>query len=575
MPTPYKYEKLASVSTIRLIKLERSKIDGLIACTICHTELSATEYDALSYVWGNPDANKTIRIKNTSASQWGEFKVHKNLWNFLDNAWKRKYFDRWLWTDRICLDQSHGSKELGDQIPRMAEIYRNASQVIAWLGLTDQHAQHLIAVREAVRKKTVTEETFSQHFPQATVDAITAVRDANYWKRVWVVQEVVSAKKIVTMVGDLELEWDEMPWVLGVIADNDSARGILSMMRDWTVEDDPCDLWKWLCQITSSVFESTKAHDLVYGILGLAITYGAGGKSRPHLIRKADYNEHYTFAIIDALFESFPEFCLNSESMNLLLRRLSQSSESGSEILTVFKDYINSNNTSERHKQLARFFLQICDAIFSLFDPRFLLKWPFTEEDFHKIFIMAMKGSNEPIKRVDYTQHTAILMAFTFIFGSIESEWDMVEMFEEWERTRDAECEAENLWKCCNHLLPVLRDDSDTPYSCEGQEHSGTWDLDSGPREDAVSGNASVFLPDLNPQLDQTCSSCQRSIVVLQIPEAGFRMEMYLSRDDWNGLTGENISMWLWPPEGGDDDTDGIRTSKLVVHEGRGRLFQA
>lgn len=221
MPAPYKYEKLATVSTIRLIKLERIKIDGLIACTICHTELSAIKYDALSYVWGNPDANKTIRIKNTSASQWDELKVHTNLWNFLDNAWKRKYFDRWLWTDRICLDQSHGSEELGDQIPRMAEIYRNASQAIAWLGLTDQHAQHIIAVREAAPKKTVTKEDLKRHFPRATVRAITAVREANYWKRIWVVQEVVSAKQVVTMVGDLELEWDEMLRMLDVDYDND------------------------------------------------------------------------------------------------------------------------------------------------------------------------------------------------------------------------------------------------------------------------------------------------------------------------------------------------------------------
>lgn len=563
MPTPYKYEKLASVSTIRLIKLESSKIGGLIACTICHTELSAIQYDALSYVWGNPDANKTIRIKNALASQWDEFKVHTNLWNFLDNAWKRKYFDRWLWTDRICLDQSHGSKELGDQIPRMAEIYRNASRVIAWLGLTNQHAPYLIAVREAVHKKTVTKWDLHTPWPQATKDAITAVREANYWRRVWVVQEVVSAKKIVTMVGDLELEWDEMPWMLHVHADDGDPIGTLSELRDLILEEDPCDLWSWLRQITSSVFESTKPHDLVYGILGLANTYGIGGKSRPHLVRKADYNEHYAFAIIDALFESFPEFQDDSESVNLLLQRLSQSSKFDSEILTVFKDYINSNHTSERHKQLARFFLQICDALFFLLNPeRPLLNWPFTERNLEKI-LGVMVGSNDFYKRVDYTQHTAILMALKFMFSSISSGWDMMDIFEEWEDTRDAECEAEDLWKCCNHLLPVLRDNSDTPYLCEEQEHSGTWDLDNGPREDAVSGNASVSLPNLNPQLDQTCCSCEGPIVVFQIPEAGFRMEVHLSRDDSpSGLTGKNISMWLWPPEGGDDDTDGIRTSK-------------
>lgn len=563
MPTPYEHEKLASVSTIRLIKLERSKIDGLIACTICHTELGAIKYDALSYVWGNPDANKTIRIKNTSASQWDELKVHTNLWIFLDNAWKRKYFDRWLWTDRICLDQSHGSKELGDQIPRMAEIYRNASQVIAWLGLTDQHAQHLIAVREAVRKKTVTKGDLNQRFPQATVDAVTTFREANYWKRIWVVQEVVSAKKVVTMVGDLELEWDEIPDMLDMDTGYTDPAAILHVIKDWILREEPIELWEWLCQITRSGFESTKAHDLVYGILGLAITYGTRGKSRPQLIRKADYNEHYAFAIIDALFESFPEFVEDSSFVMLLLRRLSQSSQSDSEILTVFKHYINSNRTPERHKQLARYFLQICDALFSLLNPeRLLLNWPFTEKDFQEI-LREMSSAGFGYGRTDYTQHTAILMAFTFIFSSNSSKWDMMQIFEEWKDTWDAECKAKNLWKCRNHLLPVLRDNSGIPYLCEGQERSGTSDLENDPREDAEFGSASVFLPNLNPQLNQTCSSCEGSIVVFQIPEAGFRMEVDLSRDDCpNGLNGKYITMWLWPPEGGDDDPDGIRTSK-------------
>lgn len=336
------------------------------------------------------------------------------------------------------------------------------------------------------------------------------------------------------------------------------------MMRSWILEEDPVDLWKWLWQITSNDFESTKAHDLIYGILGLANTYGTGGKSRPHLIRKADYDEHYAFVIIDALLESFPDFFWNSTSVDLLLRRLSQSSKSDSEILTVFKDYINSNHTSERHKELARFFLQICDALFSLLNPeRPLLNWPFRKNDFQEILRVMWVSGRYGYERVDYTQHTAILMAFTFMFSGISEKRDMMQVFEDWKDTRDAECKAENLWKCRNNLLPVLRDNSGTPYLCEGQEHRWIWDLDNVPREDAVSGSASVFLPNLNPQLNQTCSSCEGSILVFQIPEAGFHMEVYLSRDDSSsGLAGKHISMWLWPLEGGDDDSDGTRTSK-------------
>jgi len=41
---------------------------------------------------------------------------------------------RTLWIDALCIDQNELSKEPQTQIPNMAQIYSQASQVYIWLG---------------------------------------------------------------------------------------------------------------------------------------------------------------------------------------------------------------------------------------------------------------------------------------------------------------------------------------------------------------------------------------------------------------------------------------------------------
>lgn len=561
---PYKHEKLASVSTIRLIKLKRKKIDGKIACTICHIEQATkdTLYDALSYVWGDPTPTRSIYIKSTQTSEWHDFQVHENLWKFLNNAWDREVFDRWLWTDRICLDQSHGSQELGEQIPRMAEIYHNAERVVAWLGITDSQARALVPARVALReRRRLVKEHIAKDFSEDTVAAITAVRDAEYWQRLWVVQEFVSAKQIVVVGGNLEFQWDEMNRMLGAeLKDNDKA-AILQKMRGWTVYHDDVDLWYWLWQITSRDFRSTKPHDLVYGVLGLAITYGSG-KSQPNLIRKAYYEEPDGYVIIDALFESLASFYVPT-AINLLLRT---SSTLDAGVFTTFHGYINSDRTSDRHKRLACILLKICDAFFSVLSlTKPELNWPFGEADFHKIVrVIFFTESSE------YVQHNAVLLGLALVF-SIYGEVKRRQIFQDWRDIRKIGPGAGGQWKCRNHLPYLPRNRSNAHDPCEEPENFsarkyGPVDLKKG----MVFGHAPVSLPNLDPILRQACTSredshlaCHESIVGFQIPEAGFRLELSLSRDDSpSDLDGKWASAWFWPPEGDIDGTDAVRTNQ-------------
>ncbi|OAG17235.1 HET-domain-containing protein, partial [Alternaria alternata] len=122
---------------IRLLKLEPGA--DVIRLNIQTYEL--TEYlrfVALSYEWGHGSEIHDIIID-------GEvFKIRQNLRDALEHirtlqadTSSRRLFEEdspYFWIDAIAIDQSNDT-EKPHQISIMGKIYRQASHVIAWLGL--------------------------------------------------------------------------------------------------------------------------------------------------------------------------------------------------------------------------------------------------------------------------------------------------------------------------------------------------------------------------------------------------------------------------------------------------------
>ncbi|KAK8212704.1 heterokaryon incompatibility protein-domain-containing protein [Phyllosticta capitalensis] len=188
MSDEYRYAKLATPSTIRVIKLEQQKVDDTITCIIRHVEQSEFEYHALSYVWGDPTPTRKIHLGNYG-DQKSIFPLHENLCRFLDWAWDRQMFNRWIWTDRICLNQQD-KEEMAQQIPRMGKIFGNAAHVLAWLNMSKQEGLNLKACLEGTTNPTHR--------------LVGPILKNQYWNRVWIVQEVLKAKDAVAVVGDVE-----------------------------------------------------------------------------------------------------------------------------------------------------------------------------------------------------------------------------------------------------------------------------------------------------------------------------------------------------------------------------------
>jgi hypothetical protein len=60
--------------------------------------------------------------------------VGQNLWSALRYI-RRPEKSRVIWIDAICINQNDDDDERGEQVKRMADIYRWASRVVVWLGL--------------------------------------------------------------------------------------------------------------------------------------------------------------------------------------------------------------------------------------------------------------------------------------------------------------------------------------------------------------------------------------------------------------------------------------------------------
>ncbi|KAK8160369.1 heterokaryon incompatibility, partial [Phyllosticta citrichinensis] len=117
------------------------------------------------------------------------FPLHENLWRFLNWAWSRQIFDRWIWTDRICLNQEN-EKKMAQQILRMGEIFHDAKQTLSWLDMSEQDGEDIIYLRDCAEKGLNCERA-----PHETQQVADQIRKNEYWTRVWIAQEVGRAKR--------------------------------------------------------------------------------------------------------------------------------------------------------------------------------------------------------------------------------------------------------------------------------------------------------------------------------------------------------------------------------------------
>ncbi|KAM0274918.1 hypothetical protein ACHAQH_007727 [Verticillium albo-atrum] len=115
---------------IRVLTLQPAGLDDDIQVTLRTVDLYSrptSEYEALSYVWGDETDLTSVTVDNDFS-----IKVTANLDVALRHL-RRQDKPRTLWIDAICINQQD-DKERGQQVSQMGDIYQRTNRVVAWLG---------------------------------------------------------------------------------------------------------------------------------------------------------------------------------------------------------------------------------------------------------------------------------------------------------------------------------------------------------------------------------------------------------------------------------------------------------
>jgi hypothetical protein len=178
--SPYRYHTLLpDPDKIRLLRLKPDADETApIQCELFNYSLQTSTkgahlYEALSYVWGDPEETSPIRVDGD------QFPVTVKLCEALSRLRDRS-IERIIWVDAVCINQTDGP-EKNHQIGLMPKIYGQANRVIIWLGEAANDSDLAI---EEIR---VTGSKKSTNSSNETIQrAILALLERAWFRRIWV-----------------------------------------------------------------------------------------------------------------------------------------------------------------------------------------------------------------------------------------------------------------------------------------------------------------------------------------------------------------------------------------------------
>lgn len=199
-------------------------------------------YEALSYVWGPPTPTDRALCDG---------KVLHITRNLATAARRLRLPDRsrTLWIDQICINQDDPD-ERAQQVVLMGNIYRNAEQVISWLGedpdeygpTVQRFLQQLVEGRFKDVKSAMAndhDEFLNRHnLPVSGARewrAVNAMVALPYFTRVWILQEVILAHRVIVMWGKTRIPFEFLTHLIRWVMRNHaltSTRGLLLTQKN-------------------------------------------------------------------------------------------------------------------------------------------------------------------------------------------------------------------------------------------------------------------------------------------------------------------------------------------------------
>ncbi|KAJ4369045.1 hypothetical protein N0V83_006127 [Neocucurbitaria cava] len=245
-----------------------------------------TGFSAVSYAWGNSPFISSALLDALLQLQQD------------DDSGEKLY-----WIDANCISQ-HDLMEKSEQVQIMGDIYRQASEVIIWLD-KDDPVFTKNGIREAIAAADVSKEQNNEHEKSfmsvksnldifthqfdfdSVVQAVGTLISRSWWRRLWVLQELVLSQQAHIRCGPLSITWESFEYFLDICElfmlcnpthPTLSPAYLISykafiLSKCWRTVRSGRELTMFQLfemMITMAVRETSNPRDRVYALLGLA-----------------------------------------------------------------------------------------------------------------------------------------------------------------------------------------------------------------------------------------------------------------------------------------------------------------
>lgn len=217
-PETYRYDVLGK-RQFRLVKILPKTMSKLKCEIITHSLDDAPEYTAISYAWGDADDKTDITLERDVFDDEGamirqrvKIQVTVSLHGALA-ALRHQERDVLVWVNSLSIDQQN-KDELSRQVQLMSLIYGKATSVAIWLGPDYDDSSKASRLMEIIVDNATSDgyirSLIADRNNRRDFAALVSLFERDYWKRLWVVQEVYVPKpeKITVYCGDSSLQWD-------------------------------------------------------------------------------------------------------------------------------------------------------------------------------------------------------------------------------------------------------------------------------------------------------------------------------------------------------------------------------
>ncbi|KAI0117829.1 ankyrin and HET domain-containing protein [Nemania sp. FL0031] len=292
------FQPLNRPSEIRLLYLDAAKPTAPLTGRLEHTTLTeGINFEALSYEWGCSNRDSKITLQGGSS-----LLITRSLYDALQDLRydsRRSSSPRVLWADAICINQEDHD-ELAGQVSIMGSIYRNATQVVTYIGPERDDSSTAIAFSMRLYDYVCERRdgiTTSYRCPPASDPRWAALRALilrTWSSRCWCAQEFILNRNLIMMCGTVTLPtWYLIPDIVQMVVnrelpifalpakDEDSQSlteclRMLGAIRDLVV-DSGVKLSLGELLLRAHPFQATDPRDKIYSVLGLAADHDEMG----------------------------------------------------------------------------------------------------------------------------------------------------------------------------------------------------------------------------------------------------------------------------------------------------------